>query len=441
MMSRNLPPNLPVSPNRRTPVVPVFLPLRLLDGRGFSFTPHLRGRTSMRPIRFGFGLLLAALWSTPLYAQEPTTGTIRGQVTDSGSHQSLQGVTVAVGNRSVVTGSNGRYTITGVPAGTDSLRTRALGYAPWSQVVTVAAGETVELNIALSLQAVNLAEMVSIGYGQQAAGNILGSVSTVGTEQFNTGRVITPQLLIQGKVAGVQVIDNNQPGGGLNIRIRGGSSVTAGNEPLYVVDGMPLNNNLSAGNDPLNFLNPNDIETMTVLKDASAAAIYGVNAANGVVIITTKKGGKHGPGFVAAHAPEIDEDFRLHLIEPLQKIARSMNSVPASMLDARGKIRSGRGKALLPGSMPARYICAAIISEAVRFLEQKGLSAPTKAKLNQSATHLWTSLLPPLKGWGESRSPSWTRYFKAAEDPRLATLRQEVFRHLSIEMDQASWRE
>jgi hypothetical protein len=149
----------------------------------------------------------------------------------------------------------------------------------------------------------------------------------------------------------------------------------------------------------------------------------------------------HGPGFVAAHAPEIDEDFRLHLIEPLQKIARSMNSVPASMLDARGKIRSGRGKALLPGSMPARYICAAIISEAVRFLEQKGLSAPTKAKLNQSATHLWTSLLPPLKGWGESRSPSWTRYFKAAEDPRLATLRQEVFRHLSIEMDQASWRE
>jgi hypothetical protein len=149
----------------------------------------------------------------------------------------------------------------------------------------------------------------------------------------------------------------------------------------------------------------------------------------------------HGPGFVSAHAPEIDEDFQRQLIEPLQKLLQGMNSVPASMLDARGKVRSGRGKALLPGSMPARYICAAIISEAARFLEQKGLSAPAKTKLNKSATHLWMSLLPPLMGWGESRSPSWTRYFKAAEDPRLSALRQEVFRHLSIGIDHASRRE
>jgi TonB-dependent SusC/RagA subfamily outer membrane receptor len=137
--------------------------------------------------------------------------------------------------------------------------------------------------------------MVSIGYGQQSAGNIVGAVSTVGTDQFNTGRIISPQALITGKVAGVQVVDNNEPGGGLSIRIRGATSVNASSEPLYVVDGMPLSNNLSAGRDPLNFLNPNDIETMTVLKDASAAAIYGANAANGVVIITTKKAGKHGP--------------------------------------------------------------------------------------------------------------------------------------------------
>jgi len=147
-----------------------------------------------------------------------------------------------------------------------------------------------------------------------------------------------------------------------------------------------------------------------------------------------------GPGFVSAHAPEVDEDFQHQLIEPLQKVVRGMNAVPASMLDGRGKVRSGRGKALLPGSMPARYVCAAIISEAAMFLVQKGLSAPSKAKLSKSATHLWTSLLPPLEGWGKSRSPSWIRYFKAAEDPRLSTLRQEVLRYLSIEMHQAAWR-
>src|SRR6266702_4251259 len=123
----------------------------------------------------------------------------------------------------------------------------------------------------------------------RVAGNITGAVTAVGDSQFNTGRVISPQMLIQNKVAGVQVVDNNDPGGGLSIRIRGATSVNASSEPLYVVDGVPLGNGagggLSAGRDPLNYLNPNDIESVTVLRDASAAAIYGSNAANGVVLI------------------------------------------------------------------------------------------------------------------------------------------------------------
>jgi hypothetical protein len=144
-----------------------------------------------------------------------------------------------------------------------------------------------------------------------------------------------------------------------------------------------------------------------------------------------------GPGFVSAHSPEVGEDFQRQLIEPLQQVVRGMHPVAASMLDARGKVRSGRGKAFLPGQMPARYLCAAIVSEAARFLEQNGLAAPPKTNLNNSATYLWTSLLPPLKGWGTNRAPSWNRYFNGAEDPRLAALRREVSRHLSIEMADA----
>src|SRR5881396_2485330 len=134
----------------------------------------------------------------------------------------------------------------------------------------------------------------AVRYGERRAGEITGSVTQVNSAQFNTGTIVSPQQLIENKVAGVEVVDNNEPGGGLSIRVRGQASVNAGSEPLYVVDGVPLGTGsgggLSVGRDPLNFLNPNDIGSMTVLKDASAAALYGANASNGVVLITTKSG-------------------------------------------------------------------------------------------------------------------------------------------------------
>ncbi len=245
------------------------------------------------------GALVAVLWMAPLSAQQPT-GTIRGHVTDGATHQPLSGVTVAVGSRGALTQADGRYLITGVPAGTDTLRTRMIGYAPAKRSVTVVGGDTVGVDLALSPQAVGLSEIVVTGYGTQRVGNITGAVARVSSAEFNTGRIITPQALIQGKVAGVRVVDNNEPGGGLKIRIRGATSVNASSDPLYVIDGMPVTSVLSAGRDslsrdPLNFLSPDDIESITVLKDASAAAIYGANAANGVVLITTKKSRQHGP--------------------------------------------------------------------------------------------------------------------------------------------------
>src|SRR5881397_694020 len=264
------------------------------------------------------GVLWAAMtWTAPppLVAQQPT-GTVRGRVTDNSTQQPIAGAIIAVGNRSTQTRDDGRFTIGAIAAGSDLLRVKMIGYVQINQPVMVTAGDTSVVDLALTAQAIGLSEVVVTGYGQQRAGNITGAVTAVGDSQFNTGRVISPQLLIQNKVAGVQVVDNNDPGGGLSIRIRGATSVNASSEPLYVVDGVPLGTGagggLSAGRDPLNFLSPNDIETITVLRDASAAAIYGSNAANGVVLITTKGAkGRQGTGVEYSTSGSVSSVTRL----------------------------------------------------------------------------------------------------------------------------------
>src|SRR4029077_8424808 len=143
-------------------------------------------------------------------------------------------------------------------------------------------------------RAVNRAWVVVGGDGPQRAGDLTTFASQLSAEDFNTGTITSPQQLIENKIPGVEVVDNNEPGGGLSIRVRGTASVTALSEPLYIVDGVPLGTGsgggLSAGRGPLNFINPSDIASMTGLKDAASAAIYGTNASNGVVLITTKSG-------------------------------------------------------------------------------------------------------------------------------------------------------
>jgi iron complex outermembrane receptor protein len=255
----------------------------------------------MRRIHCLTGALLALTWTAPLVAQQPT-GTIRGRITDNTSQQPIAGVTVAVGARTAQTREDGRYVITGVPTGSELLHARVIGYAQANQPVMIAGGDTVVVDLALVPQAIGLSAVVVTGYGAQRVGDIAGAVTQVGDSQFNTGRVITPQMLVQSKIPGVQVVDNNEPGGGLSIRIRGATSVTADNEPLYVIDGLPVGTGAGgglsvSGRDPLNTINPEEIESITVLRDASSAAIYGANAANGVVLIQTKRGHRGGPQF------------------------------------------------------------------------------------------------------------------------------------------------
>jgi TonB-linked SusC/RagA family outer membrane protein len=238
--------------------------------------------------------LLGTLLAVAPSLAQAQTGTIRGRVTNDVAGQPLTGVTVSIGTHSVLTRQDGQYVLSGVPAGSGTLRARLIGYAPASRTVTVSAGQTLTADLTLTASAVSLSEIVVTGYGEQRAGNITGAVTQVAAADFNTGRIVSPEELIRSKVPGVQVVDNNEPGGGFSVRIRGATSINASSEPLFVIDGVPVGNGagggLSAGRNPLNFLNPNDIENITVLRDASAAAIYGANAANGVILIQTKTG-------------------------------------------------------------------------------------------------------------------------------------------------------
>lgn len=238
------------------------------------------------------GLLATLLASMPALAQ---TGTITGRVTsvDGGLPLARVQVRIAGTTTGTLTRDDGRYVLTARP-GSWLVRASRIGLAPDSARVTVTSGGTATADFQLRASAVVLGTVVTVGYGTQETRNLTGSVATVDSAQFNTGRIVSPEALIRGKVAGVQVSDNNEPGGGISVRVRGGTSVNASNEPLYVIDGIPIDiggGSTINGRNPLNFLNPNDIETVTVLKDASSTAIYGNRGANGVVIITTKSGG------------------------------------------------------------------------------------------------------------------------------------------------------
>jgi len=250
-------------------------------------------------------LACAASLGGPLAAQTPT-GLVTGRVVDSTSQQPLANVTVSVvGTRvGAQTGQDGRYSLSGVPAGARTVRATRIGYTPAERAVTVAPGAPATADFAIAATATRLTEVVVTGYGTQRREAITGSVATVDADEANVGVVANANQLMQGRVAGVNIVQNNgEPGGGVQVRVRGGTSLGASNDPLYVVDGVPLQNEVTVAGarevggvrpalarSPLNTLNPNDIESITVLKDASATAIYGSRGANGVILITTKRG-------------------------------------------------------------------------------------------------------------------------------------------------------
>jgi TonB-dependent starch-binding outer membrane protein SusC len=246
----------------------------------------------MRLIRYLVPALVGGtLWAvpSPLRAQEPT-GTITGRVVDATTLQPLAGATVRLRGtqRTTLTGSDGDFVLSDVPAGSHAVLATRIGYGPLQQNVTVTAGASATLQFALAAQALMLDAVVTTGYGTQRRRDATGSVVAITEQDFNRGVISSPEQLLQGRMAGVQVTTaSGEPGAGANIRIRGTSSVRGGNQPLFVIDGVPLaggsatpgGSDFGAGSqsprNPLDFLNPDDIESISILKDASAAAIYG----------------------------------------------------------------------------------------------------------------------------------------------------------------------
>src|SRR4051812_26790878 len=273
--------------------------------------------------------LALALFIVPALAVAQGTGSIRGRVTDAATGTPLEGVQVSVdGSRlGSQTGPDGTYTIVGVPAGSRFVSVRRVGYAPQRIAVTVSDGGSATQDLALGRVATQLNEVVVTALGQTAQQRSLGTaVQTVqGSDVAQTQRENFVNAL-QGRVAGVNVTSTSGvPGASASITIRGISSISSSNQPLMIIDGLPmdnktLNTNVLAADAPgsvtafnnrgVDFtnraadVNPEDIETMTVLKGPEAAALYGIDAANGAIVITTKRG-KQGGGF------EYDNSFRV----------------------------------------------------------------------------------------------------------------------------------
>lgn len=233
-------------------------------------------------------LMFLTLGALTVQAQ---TSSVTGKIIDE-TGQGLPGASVVVKGlgRTSSTDVNGNFKITGLANGTVTLTASYIGYRSTDLVVTVN-GNTVA-NFDLKPDAQNLNEVVVIGYGTAQKKDLTGSITTVSSKDFQSGNITSPEQLIAGKVAGVSITSNSgQPGAGSTIRVRGGASLNASNDPLIVIDGIPFSGNtISGAANPLSLINPNDIETFTVLKDANATAIYGSRASNGVILITTKKG-------------------------------------------------------------------------------------------------------------------------------------------------------
>ena len=224
------------------------------------------------------------------------TGSITGQVTDAETGETVPTANVLLveNNRGAATDANGEYEINNVPVGTYTLRVTFVGYKTYTEQVQIQAGETLENDIQLQVEAVGLDEVVVTGYGTQTKREITGSISSVSSEDIEDVPVQNTAAILQGRASGVQVsTTSGTPGGGFSVNVRGIGSINAGSEPLYIVDGVQLsfsNQSETTDSSPLNAISPSNIESIEVLKDASAAAIYGAQAANGVVLITTKSG-------------------------------------------------------------------------------------------------------------------------------------------------------
>ena len=228
-------------------------------------------------------LSLCLLSFGQLYAQQ----TITGKVTSAEEGEPLIGVNILIQGTATgtVTDFDGNFTITAKPD--ETLQFSYTGY----EEVQIQVGNRTNLNVLMESASELLGEVIVVGYGAVKKSDLTGSVASIKSEDFLDAAPTSIQQALQGRVAGVQVVSNDgAPGGGVSIKIRGGNTLTGGNQPLYVIDGFPIFPGDDADFNPLGDLNPSDIESIESLKDASATSVYGAEGSNGVIMVTTKRG-------------------------------------------------------------------------------------------------------------------------------------------------------
>jgi TonB-dependent starch-binding outer membrane protein SusC len=274
----------------------------------------------MTPKRFIKAILLPVVLLFAFQVSFAQNKTVTGKVTDSRDGSPVSGASVSAKgiNLGTSTGADGSFRLS-VPSSTTALIISSVGFGTKEALIS----DNMTISLVGSTGS-SLNEVVVTGYGTARKKDLTGAVTSVKAKDFNQGVFAAPDQLIQGKVAGVQVVSNSgAPGGAATIRIRGVGSIRAGNSPLIVVDGVPLSGGSAVpgggsalgetpAENPLNFINPSDIASMDVLKDASATAIFGSRGANGVIMITTKKG--------SAGAPKIDFNTAVGFSNILRKI-------------------------------------------------------------------------------------------------------------------------
>ncbi len=223
-------------------------------------------------------------------------GSITGVVTDAESGETVPGANILLTEleRGSVSDVDGNYEIRNIPTGTYTLTATFVGYRTFRQTVNIEAGQELEVDISLEAGAVGLDEVVVSGYAVTTKRELTGSIASVRSQDIENVPLQNTESLLQGRAAGVNVTSTSgNPGAAFRVNIRGNGSINAASEPLYIVDGVQISfaqQSTQSSTSPLNAINPSDIESIEVLKDASSAAIYGAEAASGVVIITTKRG-------------------------------------------------------------------------------------------------------------------------------------------------------
>jgi len=321
---------------------------------------------------------------------------ITGKVVDS-DNLPLPGVGVLVKKTTIgcVTDQDGNFQLE-IPENAETLQFTFVGMK--SQEVAVSGKTTV--NVVMEVDAIGLEEVVAVGYGNQQKKDITGAVSSVKSEDFNKGVISSPEQLLQGKISGVNITSSSgAPGAGQRIIIRGQGSLRQGTGPLFVIDGFPVGlAGTGSESSPLNFINPEDIESMDVLKDASATAIYGARGANGVILITTKRGttgiskvtvsSSVGVSQMARKIPVFSADeFRKKVVEVGGRLEDKGGNTDWQDVLTRTAITNDHNLVLKGGSQKTNYYAS------LGFLDQQGIIIETGLKRYSGRVNITQKLL------------------------------------------------